>query len=254
MIGFGTYKLNDELPDLIPVAIESGCRLFDTAEFKFNIEKIAEGIKKTGLKREEFKIIYRVCNYKLPPKLHLDEILAKTGLEYFDYLLLYHRDKNDKWVNIYRHIRDYKHKIKCGTANFGIKDLMEFKTNFSCYPDINQFESNPYFQQRDLINFCAENNIKIFTNTILARGRVFQDSRIIELSEKYNSTPSEFLLNFYNNELLNPIFSSKNPEHIRMVFNSEFNGKIKTEDLIEFEKINQPEDNGRVTRQCLINS
>jgi len=251
VICFGGHKLEENLSDLIPRVVELGVRCFDTAQFNYNIDFLSEGLKRTGLNREEFKIIYRVCNYKLPPKLHLDEVLKKTGLEYFDYLLIQRKDKNENWAKIYDGIKDYKHRKIVGVSNFGISDLKEFKSLYLSYPFVNQIESHFYFPQTDILNFCIENGIKIFSNSVFGRGKVLRDSRILKIAAEYNTTPSSLILGYYNKIGLNPIFSSSNIEHINDALVPNFNGNLNVKDIIELESLVQPQDDGRVTKECL---
>ena len=63
MIGFGTWKLKgQQCTDLVRYAIETGYRSIDTAAAYENEEFVGQGIKDSGLKREELFVTTKLRN------------------------------------------------------------------------------------------------------------------------------------------------------------------------------------------------
>ena len=64
LVGFGTFMLGGETcASAVAAAIQSGCRMLDTAEAYGNEKEVGEGIKRSGIDRKELFLITKV-NFK----------------------------------------------------------------------------------------------------------------------------------------------------------------------------------------------
>ena len=112
VVGLGTYALHgSSCVNAVRTALESGYRLIDTASFYGNEREVGEGVRASGVPREEV-----VVQTKLYPNQYghaaqaIEECLRKLDLGYIDILLLHHPASNDvsAYQTIEQSIRDGK--------------------------------------------------------------------------------------------------------------------------------------------------
>ncbi len=86
-------------------------------------------------------------------------------------------------------------KIKSiGVSNFTIKHLKEFLDNCEIIPAINQVEFSPYLYQKELLEFCSQNNIQLEAYSPLTRARKLNDKKLVQIAETYSKTPAQILI------------------------------------------------------------
>ena len=65
-IGLGTANLGERTTDAVCNALQNGCRLIDAALCYRNQKEVGEGIKMSGLSRDQFQVTTKVGFF--PPK------------------------------------------------------------------------------------------------------------------------------------------------------------------------------------------
>lgn len=112
VVGLGTYALHGSTcTNAVIAAIQSGYRLIDTASFYGNEREVGQGVRKSGVLREEIFV-----QTKLYPNQYghaakaIDEALKKLDIGYIDMMLLHHPASNDvaAYKAIEKAIRDGK--------------------------------------------------------------------------------------------------------------------------------------------------
>jgi 2,5-diketo-D-gluconate reductase A len=98
MLGFGTNTLRgDVCVQCVSDAISVGYRLIDTAHIYGNEESVGEGVRKSGIDREELFVTSKLwvddSGYE-STKRAFETSLSKLGLAYLD-LYLIHRPRGD---------------------------------------------------------------------------------------------------------------------------------------------------------------
>ena len=92
-IGLGVYQsTSDETAKAVEVAIAKGYRLIDTAAAYMNEQQVGEGLRQSGVKREEIFVTTKLwmSDYGYNQTLHaFDRSLRKLGLDYLDLYLLH---------------------------------------------------------------------------------------------------------------------------------------------------------------------
>ena len=97
ILGLGTYLVNLNIQnstEVIAGAIQTGYRSFDTAAIYGNQKQLApgfkEGLKRTGLQREDLWITSKLWNnHHADCQKGLNETLEELGLEYLDLYLMH---------------------------------------------------------------------------------------------------------------------------------------------------------------------
>jgi alcohol dehydrogenase (NADP+) len=125
ILGLGTYAVNLSIQnstEVIAGAIQNGYRSFDTAAIYANQKQLApgfkEGLKRTGLKREDLWITSKLWNNRHGADCEkgLNETLGELGLEYLDLYLMHFPVGNGKMfdhIAVSRHSEERQHIIIC---------------------------------------------------------------------------------------------------------------------------------------------
>ena len=176
-IAFGVGRISPENAEEAAInAIEVGFRMFDSSNSYGNQPEFGKGIQNCiangKVKREELILTQKIASYQLGYNNTFkvfNESLENFGTDYIDILLAYlpsSYDPNwkryviDTWRAMEKLYKEGKAKI-IGVSNFNVDQLGHLLHYAEIKPMINQIELHPSFQQRALVKFCQENNIKI---------------------------------------------------------------------------------------------
>ena len=164
VVGLGTYALHgSSCVNAVRTALESGYRLIDTASFYGNEREVGEGVRASGVPREEV-----VVQTKLYPNQYghaaqaIEECLSKLDLGYIDILLLHHPASNDvsAYRAIERAIRDGKVR-SAGISCYYIRELDTFLPQVDLKPVLVQNEVHPYYQDTPVVRHIQEADIPV---------------------------------------------------------------------------------------------
>lgn len=201
ILGLGTWQLpGGKCTEVIKNALKMGYRHIDTAETYENQSDIAPALKASGIERSELFITSKVSRLDL----HYDDFLKKTNqilneldIEYLDLLLIHWPNKDIPIEETLKAMAELKEKGKAknlGVSNFTEAHLEEVLSLYPGLISVNQVEFHPYLYQKELLDFCQENDILLTAYSPLARGMIFEDPRIKELAEEYEQTPAQLVL------------------------------------------------------------
>ena len=165
MLGFGTNTLKNDIGvRSVADAISVGYRLIDTATIYGNEEFVGEGIKQSGIKREELFITSKLwvsdSGYETT-KQAFETSLRKLGLEYLD-LYLIHRPRGDvkgSWKAMEELYAEGKIKA-IGVSNFEPAQLDDLLSYAKVKPTVNQIETHVFFQQADAFGILKKKEVQ----------------------------------------------------------------------------------------------
>lgn len=230
-VGFGTYLVED--PQTIKNAVKLGYRHFDCAYRYGNERMIGEAFKEIfsdesyGVKREDLWIVSKLwSNFHEPEKVayQISETLKDLQIEYLDVFLMHwplaikhvadrnymSYDENRRTILGNTPIRktweametcvDKKLTRFIGVSNMGTAMLVDLLSYCRIKPFVNQFESQPYFPNDRLIEFCRNNDICVTAYRPLGGCHKdgvtlpLADPTLLELASNSNITVGELIM------------------------------------------------------------
>ena len=241
-IGFGTYKSgnDEETAKIVKYALEIGYRQIDTASFYGNEVGIGNGIKESGINREDIFLVTKLWNddhgYDKTIEA-FNKSLERLQFNYIDLYLVHWPNKlnTETWKAFEYLYRTGKVKA-IGVCNFKIGHLEELKKTAEIMPMVNQIEIHPQSSKNDMLSYCKENNIQLVAWSPIMRGKLFSNKLMIDLSEKYKKTIAQIILRWHVQRGIIPIPKSSNEERIKenlSIFDFELsNNDMRTIDLL----------------------
>lgn len=262
-IGFGVFRVEDgeEVVSSVKWAIESGYRHIDTAMIYKNEDGVGKAIRESGISREEIFITTKLWNidqgYESTLKA-IDLSLEKLGLSYVDLYLVHWPTasadsdesgttylsidkRQDTWKAMEEIYKSGKAKA-IGVSNYTIKHLEEMKSYATILPMVNQFEFHPFLYQKELLEYCKENNIVVEAHSPLApiadpKSKEYENPNIEEIAKKYNKTRVQVLLRWSVQHEVIPLPKSVHKE--RIIENiGIFDFKLDDEDMNSLDNMN----------------
>jgi len=246
VIGFGTWQVPDGpvVENAVLAALECGYNHVDTAYVYDNEKGVGNAVRKSGIPREDLFITTKLWNTEqgYEETLKVFEVsLGNLGMDYVD-LYLIHWPKTlifseeypqrvwDTW-RAFEEIYESKKARAIGLSNFlpyHIETLME-KARIA--PMVDQVEIHPCYNQFDIVNYCAENDIVVQSWSPLANGKLMTEcDLLVELGKKYGKTPAQIALAWNLQRGLLPLPRSVTPSRIAENFDV-FGFELEEEDM-----------------------
>jgi 2,5-diketo-D-gluconate reductase A len=224
VLGLGTWPLRGaECATAVRTAIESGYRLIDTAENYRNEEGVGQGIRDSGVDREEIFVttkFNREWHSIEGVREAFEASRARLGLDYIDLLLIHWPNPDlDRYVDAVLGLeRLLEHgKLRAiGTSNFKPAHLYRVIDETGIIVDVNQIQLSPYTTRDASRAFAAEHGIT--TESWSPIGGQSDDLRsdpvIAEIAERHGKSPTQTVLRWHIQLGLVTVPKSGNPGRI----------------------------------------
>ncbi|MGN0250377.1 MAG: aldo/keto reductase [Oliverpabstia sp.] len=222
MAGIGTFLLSpDEAEASVTSALQAGYRLIDTANAYVNEKAVGRAIQKSGIDRKEIFL-----ETKLWPSFYgqadaVKKTLERLDTDYID-LLLIHQPAGNYIAGYKLMEKAYKEgKVRAvGLSNFTASQIQEILEICEVKPAILQTEVHPYFQEKELKEFLAKEDMIIQAWYPLGHGdkALLEEPVFSKLAEKYGKSNAQIILRWHIQAGNVVIPGSKNPDHIRANF------------------------------------
>ncbi|RNF38854.1 aldo/keto reductase [Planococcus salinus] len=201
--GLGTYGLwGNAGANSVSSGINAGYRLIDTAYNYENEGAVGEGIKRSGISREDLWV-----TSKLPGRYHtyekalvaIQESLYRSNLDYFDlYLIHWPLPNQDLYVEAWQALIDAQKwglVRSIGVSNFLPEHLERIIQETGVTPSINQVELHPFFNQEEQRKVHAEYNIQTQSWSPLARAAdILSNETVRKIAETHHKTVPQVVL------------------------------------------------------------
>jgi diketogulonate reductase-like aldo/keto reductase len=211
-IGLGTMTLKENVcVDIVSAALRGGYRHLDTAQMYGNEREVGEGMRASGVKRDDVFLTTKVWHNRLAAgdlERSVDESLERLKLPQVDLLLIH-------WPNAAIPLRETLGalaKVKragltkhIGVANFTVA-LIEEAVRLSDEPLVtNQIEVHPFIDRTKVIAACRRHGISVTAYCPLARGKVPGNPTIERIAKAHGKSAGQVALRWLVQQGIIPI-------------------------------------------------
>lgn len=220
-IGLGTWKLQgDSCARIVDQALKVGYRHIDTAQSYENESKVGEGLRASGVKREEVFLTTKVNSIHFAPsdlERSTEESLARLQQPYVDLLLLHRPNPcvplaetlgalaNAKRLGLTRYI---------GVSNFDVGLVEEAVRNCPEPLVCNQVEYHPYLDQPKVKAACNRAGLAVVAYSPIAMGKIKNDGTLLQIARLYRKTPAQISLRWLVQQGVVAIPRTSRPERL----------------------------------------
>jgi diketogulonate reductase-like aldo/keto reductase len=229
--GLGVFQSSPaETAEAVEAAINIGYRLIDTAAAYLNEREVGEGIRRSGVSRNEVFIETKIwiSDYGYDETLHAFQKSArKLGVEELDLLLLHQplTSAFERTLDAYRALEKLlaDGRVRAiGVSNFMPEHLNRLLAVASVVPAVNQIELHPYFQQTALQRVHAEHGVATqawspiggITSYWGGERSAFEDPTLLDIARQHGKSAAQVMLRWHVQEGRSAIPKSVKPARI----------------------------------------
>ena len=259
-LALGTWMIDDsDVAEAVGAAIKMGYRHIDTAQAYGNERGVGEGVRASGIDRDQIFVTTKVAaehkDYKSAAD-GIEESLKKLGLDYIDMMIIH---SPQPWVEVnqsdnryiegnreaWRALTDaYKAgKIRAiGVSNFLKEDIDNLWEVSEIKPMVNQVLCHISNTPIDLIDYCQSKGIIMEAYSPVAHGEALKNEKIAEMAKKYEVSIPQLCIRYCLQLGMITLPKTANPEHMKSNADVEF--EISAEDMEILKNIEHIKDYG----------
>jgi len=250
-IGLGTWELRGRTcARIVEQALKFGYRHIDTAQAYENEREVGEGLRASGVRRDEVFVTTKVWTTHFAPhdlERSTKESLVKLRMPHVDLLLLHWPNPHvplaetlgalahAKRIGLARHI---------GVSNFTVA-LIEEAVRACPEPlACDQVEYHPYLDQAKVKAACMQNGMALVAYSPVAKGRIKNDATLTRIGRTHRKSPAQICLRWLVQQNVSAIPRTSRIE--RLSENIEiFDFELSEEEMEQIFQLTSPK--GRLT-------
>ncbi|RYE54094.1 MAG: aldo/keto reductase, partial [Rhizobiaceae bacterium] len=221
-LGFGVWQIdNDKVEGAVATALEAGYRHIDTAQGYDNEAGVGAALRASSPKRGEVFVTSKLRTKSMGYEQALagvKESLEALQLDYLDlFLIHWPMPARDNYVETWKaFVQAQKDGLvrSIGVSNFLPEHIDRIVEATGVTPAVNQLETHPYFQQRDVRDYHEHQGIKVESYSPLGHGEVLKDEVIADIARSASVSPAQVVLRWHLQEGLIVIPKSETTERI----------------------------------------
>lgn len=244
-LGLGTWFIDDDkAAQAVRDAVDIGYRNIDTAQAYGNERGVGEGVRTSGVAREELfvstKLAAEIKDYD-GAVAAIDGSLETMGLDYIDLMLIHapqpwddfrEGDYDEDNLAAWRALEEAFHagKLKAiGVSNFREHDLDNIIDNAEVTPHVNQILVHAGNTPVELINYCRDKDIVVEAYSPIAHGEILNNPHVTDMAEKYGVSVPQLCIRYTLQLGTVSLPKTADPEHMRS--NAEVDFTIEDADM-----------------------
>ena len=247
LLGYGVYQVDPaECERCVTDAIAVGYRSIDTAQAYGNEAGVGEGIRRSGIPREEIFVTSKVAaehkSYATAAQ-SIHQTLTTMGLDYVD-LMLIHSPQPWAEVNqsdnryfpenrqVWRALEDALSagKVRAiGVSNFQPAGLENLWATAAVKPMVNQVLCHISNTPLSLLSFCRSRGILLEAYSPVAHGEAKKNPAIQRMAQRYGVSVPQLCIRYDLQLGVVVLPKAANPEHMRE--NASLDFTISEEDM-----------------------
>ncbi|TCD54016.1 aldo/keto reductase [Alloscardovia theropitheci] len=217
----GRQRLNNTSRESVIAALKAGYRHLDTAHGYYNETGVGEGIKESGVPRNEIWLTSKLwpSDYANAAQA-IDDMLKRLQVDYIDLLYLHH--PTGDYMAAYRAVENAVREGKVraiGISNFdnNMNAFNDVMNNATIKPQALQIEMHPLAQRTQTRELAKKNNLQVEAWYPLghADSTLLNNSTLASIARSHNKTVPQVILRWLMQEGVSAVPGSNNPDHIR---------------------------------------
>jgi 2,5-diketo-D-gluconate reductase A len=254
-VGLGTWPLDDaQAADAVVAGIEAGYRHVDTATKYGNEAGVGDGIRRSGIAREELFLTTKLDGQFQGEDRAIGGLRAaldRLGTSYVDLLLIHWPvPQRDEYVSTWRtfeklHADGLARAI--GVSNFKPTHLDRLAAETSVVPAVNQIQISPAIVRREQRAYDEAHGIVTESWSPLGGGSgarsLLASPVIVDVAERLGRTPAQVVLRWHVQQGLVVIPKSSDPQRMRENLDL-FTFDLSADDLASLAALDEGPDAG----------
>lgn len=236
-VGFGVFQIPaEDTAQAVAEAIEVGYRHIDTAQSYANEAGVGEGIRQSGISRDELFITTKIWidHYgREATRRSVERSLEAIGVDSVDLVLLH-----QPYCDVYGAWQDLQNCVKdgliggIGVSNFSAARLHDLGTFNEVYPAANQIEINPYHQQTQNVEKLQSMGVLVEAWAPFGEGRsgLFEDPVLSAIGQRHNKSVAQVVLRWLYQRGIATLAKSVHRERMEQNINI-FDFELSTEEM-----------------------
>jgi 2,5-diketo-D-gluconate reductase A len=221
-VGLGVWQTPAKVTaEVVRTAIQAGYRSIDTAAADENEGGVGEGVRASGVAREDQFITTKLRNrdHGYDEALRaFDRSLERLGMDYVDlFLIHWPAPTQDRYIEAWRaltRLQEDGRARSIGVSNFMVEHLRRIIGETGVIPALNQIELHPKFQQTDLRAFHAGQGICTESWSPLGQGELLKHPVLARIAARHSKTPAQAIIRWHLDQSLVVIPKSVRAERI----------------------------------------
>jgi 2,5-diketo-D-gluconate reductase A len=247
LVGLGVWQVPNEAEcvDAVRWALELGYRHIDTAQAYGNEESVGQGLRESGVPREQVFITTKFFPARKDPAAEIERSLEQLGVDYVDLYIVHWPEGGPTWAwpGMERAL-EAGHARSIGVSNFGVDDLQHLLATATVRPVVDQVQFSPYEYRKALLDACSDNGIALEAYSPLGTGRHLTSDAVARVARRHERTPAQVLLRWCIERGIPVIPKSTHRE--RIAENAEvFDFTLSDEDVAELDALDRTGGTGR---------
>src|SRR5947209_8396530 len=197
MLGLGVWQIPDgpQCVNAVVWALELGYRHIDTAQAYGNEESVGEGLRRSGIPRDQVYITTKFYPGSQDAAEEAERSLERLGVDVVDpYLVHWPQGGATRvWPGMERaHERGHARSI--GVSNFGVGELDEVMAMAAVAPVVDQVQLSPFKYRRALLAEGPKRHLAFEAYSPLGTGSHLRDRTVNQIASRIGRTPAQVLL------------------------------------------------------------
>jgi 2,5-diketo-D-gluconate reductase B len=200
-LGLGTWELRGRTcARIVEQALTLGYRHIDTAQVYENEQEVGEGLRASGLRRNEVFLTTKVWTTHFAPhdlERSTKESLVRLRVSEVDLLLLHWPNSHvplAETLGALAHAKTLGLARHIGVSNFTVA-LLDEAVAASPEPLVcNQVEYHPYLDQTKVREACARHGLALVAYSPIAKGKIKNDPTLARIGHVHGKSPAQVCL------------------------------------------------------------
>jgi 2,5-diketo-D-gluconate reductase A len=197
LLGLGVWQVSNgaECVDAVRWALELGYRHIDTAQAYGNEESVGQGLRESGVPRDEVFITTKFFPARKDPVTEVERSLQRLGVDYVDLYIIHWPEGGPTWAwPGMERAREAGHARSIGVSNFSADELRQLLATATVPPVVDQVQFSPFEYREALLDSCRQNGIALEAYSTLGTGGHLSSETVAQIARRHGRTPAQVLL------------------------------------------------------------